>query len=75
MSETDQGHQDEVRRRAYEPWEKAGQPDGRNEEFWHTALAEVSNEGEGEKPQAGDVPAANQPESTTISTKANGKGA
>jgi len=30
-----------VRRRAYELWEQAGQPEGRNEEFWFAAIAEL----------------------------------
>ena len=30
-----------VRRRAYELWEQAGQPEGRSEEFWHAAIAEL----------------------------------
>ena len=30
-----------VRRRAYELWEQAGQPEGRSEEFWFVAIAEV----------------------------------
>jgi Protein of unknown function (DUF2934) len=30
-----------VRRRAYELWEQAGHPEGRSEEFWHAAVAEL----------------------------------
>jgi hypothetical protein len=30
-----------IRRRAYELWEQAGQPEGRSEEFWHAARAEL----------------------------------
>ena len=30
-----------VRRRAYELWEQAGQPEGRSEEFWFAATAEL----------------------------------
>jgi Protein of unknown function (DUF2934) len=30
-----------VRRRAYELWEQAGQPEGRSEEFWLVAIAEL----------------------------------
>ena len=29
-----------VRRRAFELWEQAGQPEGRSEEFWFAAIAE-----------------------------------
>jgi len=30
-----------IRRRAYELWEQAGQPEGRSEEFWFAAIAEL----------------------------------
>ena len=30
-----------VRRRAYELWEQAGQPEGRSDEFWFAAIAEL----------------------------------
>ena len=30
-----------VRRRAYELWEQAGQSEGRTDEFWHAARAEL----------------------------------
>ena len=30
-----------VRRRAYELWEQAGEPEGRSEEFWFAAIAEL----------------------------------
>ncbi len=30
-----------VRRRAYELWEQAGQPEDRSEEFWFAAIAEL----------------------------------
>jgi hypothetical protein len=33
-----------VRRRAYELWEQAGQPEGRSEEFWFAAIAELEGE-------------------------------
>jgi hypothetical protein len=33
--------EDAVRRRAYEFWEQAGQPEGRSEEFWFAAIAEL----------------------------------
>src|ERR1700733_13571405 len=39
-----------VRRRAYELWEQAGQPEGRNEEFWFAAIAEL----EGRLPTLGE---------------------
>jgi hypothetical protein len=39
-----------IRRRAYELWEQAGCPEGRNEEFWHAARAEIEGEGAGNAP-------------------------
>jgi DUF2934 family protein len=33
-----------IRRRAYELWEEAGCPEGRSDEFWHTARAEFKDE-------------------------------
>ena len=35
------GIEETVRRRAYELWEQAGKPDGRSEEFWFVAIAEL----------------------------------
>jgi Protein of unknown function (DUF2934) len=37
----------EVVRRAYELWEKAGKPEGRDQEFYHQAERELENESEG----------------------------
>jgi Protein of unknown function (DUF2934) len=34
-----------IRRRAFELWEQAGCPDGRSDEFWHAARAELKSEG------------------------------
>ena len=31
----------QIRNRAYELWEEAGRPDGREDEFWHHACAEI----------------------------------
>lgn len=41
-------HRDEakVRDRAYELWEMAGSPDGRDWEFWHQAEQELSENGD-----------------------------
>ncbi|MGY3484420.1 hypothetical protein ACVW1C_002303 [Bradyrhizobium sp. USDA 4011] len=33
-----------VAARAYELWEKAGRPEGRDEEFWHLAEQQLLNE-------------------------------
>jgi len=40
MSSIEEG----VRRRAYELWENAGQPEGRSDEFWFAAIAELEGE-------------------------------
>jgi Protein of unknown function (DUF2934) len=34
----------EITTRAYELWEKAGKPEGRDEEFYHQAEQELRNE-------------------------------
>ena len=39
-----------IRRRAYELWEQVGCPEGRSDEFWHAALAEIEGEGAGKAP-------------------------
>ncbi len=35
-----------IRRRAYQLWEQAGCPEGRSDEFWHAARAEIEGEGD-----------------------------
>jgi hypothetical protein len=35
------GIEEAVRRRAYELWERSGQPEGRSDEFWFAATAEL----------------------------------
>jgi hypothetical protein len=32
-----------IRQKAYELWEKAGRPHGRDQEHWHQAAAEMTN--------------------------------
>jgi hypothetical protein len=32
-------YEDHIRRLAYRLWEAAGRPDGRDDEFWHRAVA------------------------------------
>jgi hypothetical protein len=34
----------EIEARAYQLWEKAGQPEGREDEFWQLAQQELRNE-------------------------------
>ena len=36
--------EDEIKRRAYKLWEKAGSPKGRDEDFYHRAEQELRNE-------------------------------
>ena len=75
MSETDRHYEDQVRQRAYYLWEQAGQPDGRNEEFWHMALAEISQASDDQSPLEGLVTTTSGSERSATSPKTNGKGA
>jgi hypothetical protein len=36
--------QEQITHRAYELWEQAGKPDGRDQEFYHQAEQELRNE-------------------------------
>ena len=45
-------HEDHIRRRAYQLWEEAGRPEGRSDDFWHAARAEIADE---EAPEAARV--------------------
>jgi hypothetical protein len=42
-SDMDSPTPDEITKRAFEIWEKNGQPEGRNEEFYHLAEQELRN--------------------------------
>lgn len=35
-------HEDRVRQRAYQLWEQAGAPEGRPDDYWHQAEAEIN---------------------------------
>jgi hypothetical protein len=35
---------DEIQRRAYELWQQAGEPEGRDDEFYHQAEQELRND-------------------------------
>ena len=37
----------QIKVRAFELWEKNGQPEGKEDEFWHLAEQELLNEDEG----------------------------
>jgi len=41
MSENKSSNEEQVRKRAYELWEQAGRPEGRNDEFWNQAEMET----------------------------------
>lgn len=41
MPELQSQNRDQIIHRAYELWEQAGKPDGRDEEFYHQAKAEL----------------------------------
>lgn len=36
--------EDQIRARAHELWEAAGRPEGQQDEFWHKAEQELSND-------------------------------
>lgn len=38
--------EDKIRDRAFQLWDQAGQPDGREEEFWYEAEKELAGAGE-----------------------------
>ena len=45
-------HDQLIRERAYELWEKAGQPADRDDEFWHQAREQIPHPPEVPKPEA-----------------------
>ena len=60
MSEVDGGSDERVRRRAYELWEEAGQPEGRDNEFWQIAEAEITTKDNGVDSASESHPATNE---------------
>jgi hypothetical protein len=38
--------EDRIRERAHQLWEAADKPEGRDEEFWHQAVAEIAKQDE-----------------------------
>jgi Protein of unknown function (DUF2934) len=46
----DPDRQERISRRAYELWEQEGRPEGRSEEFWARAQAEIEGPGTGTAP-------------------------
>ena len=41
----DEGHEERVRRRAYELWEQDGSPHGKHDDYWLRAEAELAGSG------------------------------
>ncbi len=54
--------EEQIRNYAHQLWEKAGQPEGRDEEFWHAAEVELN--AESDSPDAPTQSA--QPNKTTL---------
>jgi hypothetical protein len=53
----EQMNKDRIRQRAYEIWEAAGRPEGRQDEHWQQALAEITaKDAYGLDPQAEPLP-------------------
>jgi hypothetical protein len=46
----DDTHEEKIRTLAYELWQKDGSPDGRSDEYWQAARAQVEGE-EGTSPE------------------------
>jgi hypothetical protein len=46
--------QDDIRDRAYALWVDAGSPDGRQDEFWHQAEAELAENGQLDRSEQDD---------------------
>jgi hypothetical protein len=55
-----------IRRRAYELWQQAGCPEGRSDEFWHAARAEMAGEGADEAPVGELGPAIEEPPAVAV---------
>jgi hypothetical protein len=57
-----------IRELAYQLWEEAGRPDGKSDEFWRRARAQVSaEEGTYDKTLADSFPASDPPGTTGVS--------
>jgi hypothetical protein len=55
-------HENDIRDRAYALWQEQGSPEGREEEFWHRAERELSEEaGLDTSEQAAEVSRPNPP--------------
>jgi hypothetical protein len=47
--------EDQIRRRAYEFWEREGRPDGRAEDFWEQALRSIVGQARSDTSERPDV--------------------
>jgi Protein of unknown function (DUF2934) len=45
--------EEQIRKRAFELWEQAGKPEGREDEFWNQAQRELQGEEESGDPDKG----------------------
>jgi hypothetical protein len=45
--------EEQIRKRAFELWEQAGKPEGREDEFWQLAQRELQDAEEGGEPDKG----------------------
>jgi len=54
----DDTHDEKIRTLAYELWQKDGSPDGRADDYWAAARAQVENEGDAGSEQDGSAPVA-----------------
>ncbi len=52
--------EEKIRIRAYEQWERAGCPEGRNWEFWFSARAELEGQNSAAGQESGDRPVDDQ---------------
>ncbi|NPD69818.1 DUF2934 domain-containing protein (plasmid) [Lichenicola cladoniae] len=64
MSDGEPDVEEQVRRRAYKLWEQAGCPNGRGDEFWHEALADITSSREQNASSATAVPVSTAREPT-----------
>ncbi len=54
MSYFDASSEEQIRQRAYALWKAAGEPEGREDEFWHRAQSEIA-EAQMPQPEVGTV--------------------
>jgi hypothetical protein len=47
--------EEQIRKRAFELWEQAGKPEGREDEFWDQAQRELQGEERGDPNKGADI--------------------